>query len=189
MKYCQFIALDPGTAGVPDYHYYRMNSIFDPDFSGTGHQPMGHDTYAALYNHYYVKSVKATVYFTSTSAVGTDATICGMRFDNDTTTTPSGGLNELTEQTGSNWTVLGNRNNRSTARLSKTFNTARHFGSIAKWNQSGLGASFGANPSTIAYLQLYAAPIDTAVNAAAINCYVVLTYTVYCTDPKELTLS
>lgn len=189
LKYCQFIALNPGAAGIPATHYYRMNSIYDPDFTGTGHQPMGHDTYETLYNHYYVKSCKTTVYFSSTSAVGTDACIVGMRFDNDTTTTPSGGLNELTEQRSSTWGVLSNRNDKATLRLSKMFNTNRHFGSTAKWNRTGLGADFGTNPSQVGYLQLYAAPIDAAVDAAVINCYVVMTYTVYMTEPKELSLS
>lgn len=189
LKYCQYNVLNPAAAGVPAYHYFRLNSINDPDFTGTGHQPMGHDTYQSLYTHYYVVSAKVTCYFTATSAVGTDACIVGMRTDNDATTTPSGGLNELTEQASTSWAVIGNRNNRAVSKLTKTFNTSRFFGSIAKWNRAGLGADFGANPSTGAYLQIFAAPIDATVDAAAINIYTVIQYTVLFTEPKELSLS
>lgn len=35
-------------------YVWNANSIFDPDRSGTGHQPYGHDTYLALYNRYRV---------------------------------------------------------------------------------------------------------------------------------------
>jgi hypothetical protein len=34
----------------------RLNSIFDPDLTGTGHQPYGYDQLSALYNRYRVLS-------------------------------------------------------------------------------------------------------------------------------------
>lgn len=42
------------TTGVYNYYVYRMNSTFDPDFSGAGHQPLGRDQLAALYTDYRV---------------------------------------------------------------------------------------------------------------------------------------
>jgi len=33
---------------------YRLNSLFDPDYTHGGHQPMGRDQYALLYNKYRV---------------------------------------------------------------------------------------------------------------------------------------
>lgn len=41
----------------------RLNSIFDPDLTGTGHQPYGYDQLAALYNRYRVLSCKWKVTF------------------------------------------------------------------------------------------------------------------------------
>jgi hypothetical protein len=43
-----------GTAGVTSDLVFRLGSIFDPDYTYTGHQPMGFDQYAALYNEYIV---------------------------------------------------------------------------------------------------------------------------------------
>lgn len=40
--------------GILSVYQFRLNSIFDPDFTGTGHQPYGHDTFATLYNRYRV---------------------------------------------------------------------------------------------------------------------------------------
>lgn len=37
-------------------HEFRQNSIFDPDFTGTGHQPLGHDQWANFYTAYEVLS-------------------------------------------------------------------------------------------------------------------------------------
>lgn len=40
---------------------YRMNSLFDPNFTSLGHQPLGFDEWKALYNRYRVNSVKVEV--------------------------------------------------------------------------------------------------------------------------------
>lgn len=48
------------TAGaVPAIHVYR-NSLFDPDETHAGHQPMGRDEYAQLYNRYRVHGIGYT---------------------------------------------------------------------------------------------------------------------------------
>lgn len=41
----------------------NMNSLFDPDRTGTGHQPYGHDQIAALYNRYRVWSLQWKITF------------------------------------------------------------------------------------------------------------------------------
>lgn len=42
------------SAGLPTSNVYRLNSLFDPDFTGTGNQPVGFDNYALLYGRYCV---------------------------------------------------------------------------------------------------------------------------------------
>lgn len=54
-------------AGIAADNVYRLNSIFDPDFTGTGTQPYGHDTYAQLYNRYRVFAASYRVTFNTTS--------------------------------------------------------------------------------------------------------------------------
>lgn len=53
MKFSQALVLS-GTG--PLSKRYRLNSVFDPDETGTGHQPYGHDTLAQIYNRYRVIS-------------------------------------------------------------------------------------------------------------------------------------
>ena len=38
-----------------------MNSVYDPDYSGAGHQPQGFDEYSALYNSYRVNYVDVEI--------------------------------------------------------------------------------------------------------------------------------
>jgi hypothetical protein len=49
---------------------YRLNSLFDPDFTGTGHQPYGFDQIAALYDQYKVNAVSLKLTFTEPAADG-----------------------------------------------------------------------------------------------------------------------
>ncbi|MEO5351369.1 MAG: hypothetical protein H7836_17265 [Magnetococcus sp. YQC-3] len=51
MKYSETIA----TSALGEYRF-NLNSIFDPNRSGVGHQPYGHDTLQTLYNRYRVIS-------------------------------------------------------------------------------------------------------------------------------------
>lgn len=48
-------------------HEFRLNSIFDPDKSGVGHQPYGYDQLALLYRKYKVNAVAVEIIFTDPS--------------------------------------------------------------------------------------------------------------------------
>ena len=52
LRYCTQVSI-PGGAGHGSYQF-RANSLYDPDLSGVGHQPMGFDEMSARYLHYQV---------------------------------------------------------------------------------------------------------------------------------------
>ena len=52
MKYAGQQLISTGV--VPAHYIFNLNSLYDPDRSGTGHQPYGFDTYTTLYNRYRV---------------------------------------------------------------------------------------------------------------------------------------
>lgn len=51
MKYAELVTTDGN-----GHFYFNLNSVFDPNRSGIGHQPYGHDTLQTLYNRYRVIS-------------------------------------------------------------------------------------------------------------------------------------
>lgn len=63
IKYCERIVLNP-TVGTADNYVFAMNNAYDPNVTGTGHQPAGYDTWTTLYNRYVVtrSSIKITVF-------------------------------------------------------------------------------------------------------------------------------
>jgi len=57
-------------SGLPSFDYqFRLNSLFDPNLTGTGHQPKGFDQLAAFYNRYRVYDCDYEITFVQTSNV------------------------------------------------------------------------------------------------------------------------
>lgn len=60
-KYVDKVALSsPGLNGIQTY-VFRANSLYDPDYTGTGHQPMFYDEMVTHYNKYTVMYSKLKV--------------------------------------------------------------------------------------------------------------------------------
>ena len=62
IRYVDVYTLTSASNGIAK-QYMRMNSLFDPDQTGTGHQPYYFDQFAALYNRYTVLGSKLTAEF------------------------------------------------------------------------------------------------------------------------------
>lgn len=58
------------TASIANDRVFNLNSIWDPDRTGVGHQPQSRDQWASLYNRYRVDKVKVTLRGTTDSTHG-----------------------------------------------------------------------------------------------------------------------
>jgi len=54
MRYVTNVTLNANLGDDSVLYSFSCNNIHDPDVSGVGHQPFGHDSVALLYNHYRV---------------------------------------------------------------------------------------------------------------------------------------
>ena len=66
---------------------FRGNGLYDPDYSGVGHQPRGFDQWANLYQAYYVYKVQINIYLGNTDT-NTDTAGTLFLHQNDNLTTP-----------------------------------------------------------------------------------------------------
>jgi len=60
----QGLSINPGSGTLATYDFYA-NSCYDPNNTGTGHQPMGFDELMAMYRHGTVIAASATVHLTN----------------------------------------------------------------------------------------------------------------------------
>jgi hypothetical protein len=65
LKYVETFTVDCAAGAQTASYIFRAADINDPNFSGVGHQPLAHDTWAALYQSYDV--IKSTCKFTFTN--------------------------------------------------------------------------------------------------------------------------
>lgn len=72
LHYCDVVLLS-ASAGSPGLYQFRMNSLFDPDYSNVGHQPQWYDQLSAVYNYYTVTGSKITATFVPNHVADTEA--------------------------------------------------------------------------------------------------------------------
>lgn len=68
-RYCEEVALtsDNLTGYTGSQYEWRLNSLFDPNLTGVGHQPQGFDQMAAFYNTYRVYKVDVQIRIVASS--------------------------------------------------------------------------------------------------------------------------
>jgi len=66
MRYSDIFSITVA-GGLSAEYIYRANSLFDPDRTSTGHQPLGFDTMAQAYSHYRVDRLEWYIEFPSLS--------------------------------------------------------------------------------------------------------------------------
>ncbi|AXH75925.1 MAG: putative capsid protein [Cressdnaviricota sp.] len=188
LRYCQDVTID-GTIGGPGTYQFRANSIFDPDYTGVGHQPLGRDQWAQYYDHYIVIGAKITATFhsrgsgsTATSYVGVALTDAVNQIDTDYQT--------AVERNNYHLTFLGQADSgRPVVHMSKTYSPKRFFGikDIGD-NQLRLGAKQEANPTEDIYFVLmsYAATPVLGTDPLAVGVSVVISYIVRFTERRRI---
>jgi hypothetical protein len=56
------------TGSLANDYQFNLNSLYDPNRTGTGHQPLGYDTWATFYNKYRVDSTEVNIQPLSTTS-------------------------------------------------------------------------------------------------------------------------
>jgi len=161
LRYVDTYALTSVTGSIGKQVMY-VNSTFDPDNSGTGHQPLYRDTYAALYDQYAVIACKVTITFIVNS---TSAMHLGAVFEDDNSTSTV--LNTLLEQNrGVSELVPQATGAPNTHTFVMDWDCARDL-NIDPYASETYKTAVGSNPSEVAALLLYSAPADGAANTTS----------------------
>lgn len=180
-RYNEVVSVTSTVGGLGTY-VYRANSCFDPNLTGTGHQPMGFDQMSALYNHYTVIKSKIAVNVMDAAAVSTTSSICGVHLSDDTSTPYSNHAGYIEAQKGS-WQTRLLRSTTS-APLRTSFDAAQFFDVKDVKDNESLGAAVNANPTEQADYIVWYQTLDSTTNTAVLN--VVIDYWVEFSEPADL---
>lgn len=179
-----------GTTGLVGNYFFSANGMFDPNVTGTGHQPMGFDQMMLMYEQYTVTSSKITVTYINGSGAGVYADV-GLYLSPDTTsiTNPS----QLMENGFFVWKPLNPINVQgSIGKLNLTCNVATYF-ARAEYKREllqdpELHGTAAANPVEQVYFTVCA--FDGAGgNTVTISFTVEIEYEVMFSEPRKLTQS
>lgn len=136
-------------SGAPGTWTFGLNSLYDPDITFTGHQPMLFDQLAGLYSNYCVYNAK--IGFTIIP-VGTETSpSLAVLYGSNTNTASSFTLDEAREQKGAVEIALGG--DRSPVSLARTFSIRELMGKSRDFvlDDTTYACAVTAAPADIAY--------------------------------------
>lgn len=151
MRYCTSLSLFSGALNF-DEHVYRGGSIFDPDFTGVGQQPMSHDQWAQLYGKYRVEASRVKIW-----AVNNDTGPCMIVCTPTEFTTVIADGPTAQEFAYNKAEVMGEAGgNDSSTIVMPWIKTATFKGDKGAKYDSDYSASFGSNPALDFYYHVLA---------------------------------
>lgn len=175
------------TDNVPRLQYtFRGNSLFDPDYTGTGHQPMYFDQYAAIYNVYRVTGCSITVDCINAQGLSGCYFVCFPNTEIGTLTSVSLALEQSKARSAHILPIAGG----GPAFTYKQYCSTREACGLIKGelNDDSLSATVGNNPTQVWYWNLFWNTTDNASDCT-VNAIVKLTYYVQFSDKKPGSLS
>lgn len=170
------------TSGMPNLQTFNLNSLYDPDQTGTGAQPRWRDTLlganagSAPYGSYTVKACKMSVKFLNGSTTMGQVVI-GCRAQ------AGSAPNSALAATENPWyrvtSISGNQASTAVRTMSIYVPMHKIFGTSKGQDQepiSALSAGYGTNPSYIVSGDVFFDNYDTSTTS---NCYCSVTLTFY----------
>lgn len=159
LRYCETFTKTVGTGGVfGTIQKMNLNSLYDPNNTGGGHQPYGYDQISALYRRYLVRRADIMIEFVNPNA---DGMVAGVMLQS------SGGVGTLAGQSvdtikeqPTSWTKpVQNTGSQRAVFKSRVFMSRLEGLNRIQWSaqQDDYGALVSANPTLMPSIQFASA--------------------------------
>lgn len=185
LKYVDRISIDAGLIGRA-HHTFRSNSLFDPDYTGVGHQPRAFDQMMGAYLSYHVIASKITV--TQLTAVSGSNSYMFLTHSAVQDPLISEAMDasalEVTALTMKPTVLADTTGTSRKLRVSRTANIKKFFKSKILSNPH-LGGTAGANPTEQAYWTIYNQNIG-GNDPQSMDFLVEIEYTAVFTRPNQI---
>jgi len=177
-------SLNPTIGPVTAGYVYSCNGLYDPNITGTGHQPMGFDQLMVIYQRYTVIGAKAIVTFINTDA--TNASNVGLLVTRSTTVNAS--PTQIMEQGLGQFKLLSpSGSNGDSVTLELAINPNKFLDKSDPLDDESLGGTSASNPGTQCYFNIWAC--GNTADAGAVLFNIRLEYLAVFHMPNEITQS
>jgi len=189
MKYAEQITQSGPTFGGLTQFVMNLNSIFDPNRTGLGHQPYGHDTMSTIYNRYRVVSCNYAISAIGTGGSTSDGYSIIAALPANEVIGLGGGVAEAQENPKCKFITQA-----PNAALKVLKGTVYMPSLMGRTREQYLSddryqAVFGTSPAELGVLNIFTGLLNGTSETITAKLNVVLTYTVECFDYKQLSQS
>lgn len=185
LRYADQFQLTWGSVVTENDYIFRANSLFDPDLTGTGHQPRGFDQYMSMYDHYTVVGAKCTATFTNESTSNASMPIaCAIALTDDSAPIVAKYTDIMERSDIRSCTIAHPEGSNAVRTLTKGFGAKKFFGRTNIMDNDDLKGDAGTNPAEKAYFHILNS-IAALSTDRGVNINVVIDYLVVFTEPKQ----
>lgn len=187
LNYSETFTLTTGVGGIfGTEQIYGLNNLYDPNYSGTGHQPYGYDQLSPLYRIYMVFGCKINLTITDPSA---DGMVVGavIQPSNGTATVATYTPDVIKERPGAVTRVINNTGSQRSYITQYIPNHKLEGVSRPMWNaRSEYASTVGAGPASEQFLRI-AVGSDAGQMSQTVKVRIYITY--YCKFFDRITQS
>lgn len=181
------IQLNYTAAGSVSFYRFSANNMFDPNITGTGHQPSYFDTLAGLYDHYTVIGSRITLKINPGSFTSLIGPAVGVIYIDDNATSSLTRLHAVAEQASCGPVqVFGGSNDHNNLIFRRTWSAVKAFGPNPLANDKLVGTT-GGSPTEQQYFVFAYETND--LSGATIYLNVTIEYIAIWNELKEIAQS
>lgn len=190
LRYVEEVTVDPAAGAIASV-IFRANDLYDPFYSGTGHQPYGFDQLMSRYDHFTVIASRCMVQFVGSGSASNAVPGYFLIHLNDGTITPFSNISHMLEspdnsRVGMGGTVEGLLSGKAENIVSKGFSMKKFF--RKKVGDDDISGTSSASPSEGAYFHVLCASAGGA-ETGALRLKVTIDYIAVFTEPRILAQS
>lgn len=178
-RYCETRVVN-GTTGALGTYVYSANGLFDPNITGTGHQPYGFDQMIAYYSKCVCESSSITV-----EVIPSAVSLCGVILSSEANVASTLASAELLSEPGRGSAALVYSNSGHARALFASWNKRDLY---PEADPSDFTTVVNSNPTNQDYYTFYVQSPDLSSTTSA-NIAVVVTYDVTWQDPVTIASS
>jgi len=188
LRYVEQIKLDPGVGGTLANYFYRANSLYDPNYSGVGHQFYGYDQICDLgYKKYMVLGSKINIKTIMPNYTQIQSNAYNQAIISSTVKTSASTTLSTTEEVLENGESRYHFTNQTYMKSHNNyFSAKKFFGVTDVKDNENLGAEITDNPATVAYFRISAQPVDKGLDSFAVTILVTIDALCYFHDRQTI---